>query len=214
MRSARRAFDPVAALLIPVLLVGCPKKKEHTGPRAHLEIVLVEDSIDPVGALAPAALPPGATIEGEYGHDGESHTPFVHYVRATNEDDVRKALAHVALPAQRSFAIGPSDGGGVRSWLLRGAPILRENDVESAKATSDPQTSTPIVSITLGAGGAQRFEDATRANVKKRLAIVVDGQVMSAPVVQSAIGGGRLQITLGADKSIGDARDLAKRLGD
>jgi preprotein translocase subunit SecD len=57
---------------------------------------------------------------------------------------------------------------------------------------------------------------ATRDWVQRRLAILVDGRVDSAPVVKSEIGGGRLTITMGAgepEKQLADARRLAASLG-
>lgn len=210
-----------AVLLIPVILAPACRKDAPPGPRTRLEVVPVDDSIDPLDHFDAAKLPPGATIEMEYGADGPSHHPNIHYARMPAgadphgaEEQLRSALASVSLPPQRQLAFGPIDGGWVRSWVLRGAPVLRENDIEKATAQFDAPTKQASVMITLGAGGARRFEDATRANVDKRMAIVLGGEVDSAPVIRSAIGGGRLQITLGADKSASDARALAKRLGN
>ena len=51
--------------------------------------------------------------------------------------------------------------------------------------------------LTLTDPAAEAFESVTAAHVHRALAIVVDGEVVSAPIVQSAIPGGHLQITLG-----------------
>ena len=53
------------------------------------------------------------------------------------------------------------------------------------------------VVIDLGPAGAERFRAFTASHVKRRLAILVDGVVESAPLIQSEIGGGHLSITLG-----------------
>jgi preprotein translocase subunit SecD len=55
----------------------------------------------------------------------------------------------------------------------------------------------PIVQVDLSDGGRARFSDATEAAIGRKLAIVLDGRVVSAPVVQSRIPGGRIQITMG-----------------
>ena len=63
------------------------------------------------------------------------------------------------------------------------------------------------VSLTFNKKGARRFEKLTGDNVNRRLAIVLDGKVQSAPVIQQKIGGGRAQISGGF--SVDEAKDLA-----
>jgi preprotein translocase subunit SecD len=65
----------------------------------------------------------------------------------------------------------------------------------------------PYVEVILNSTGARIFEQITGANVKRRLAIVLDNRVYSAPVIQERIGGGRASITGSFD--IKEARDLA-----
>jgi preprotein translocase subunit SecD len=66
---------------------------------------------------------------------------------------------------------------------------------------------SPYVSITFNKEGARIFERVTRENVKKRLAIILDDNVYSAPVIQGQIGGGSAQIT--GNFSLQEATDLA-----
>ena len=63
------------------------------------------------------------------------------------------------------------------------------------------------VGMNFNARGARIFEEVTGANIKKRLAIVLDGTVHSAPVIQDRIGGGRASIT--GQFSTEEAHDLA-----
>ncbi|MDO9082711.1 MAG: protein translocase subunit SecD, partial [Humidesulfovibrio sp.] len=63
------------------------------------------------------------------------------------------------------------------------------------------------VGMNFNARGARIFEDVTGANIKKRLAIVLDGTVHSAPVIQDRIGGGRASIT--GQFTTEEAHDLA-----
>lgn len=65
----------------------------------------------------------------------------------------------------------------------------------------------PYISITLNGNGARLFEQITRDNINRRLAIVLDGRVQSAPVIQERIGGGRAVIT--GNFTLDEARDLA-----
>ena len=63
------------------------------------------------------------------------------------------------------------------------------------------------VGMNFNARGARIFEEVTGANIKKRLAIVLDGTVHSAPVIQDRIGGGRASIT--GQFTTDEAHDLA-----
>jgi preprotein translocase subunit SecD len=65
----------------------------------------------------------------------------------------------------------------------------------------------PYVELILNSRGARLFEEITGANVRRRLAIVLDNSVYSAPVIQERIGGGRASIT--GNFNIKEARDLA-----
>lgn len=67
--------------------------------------------------------------------------------------------------------------------------------ITDAIATYDPTTNEPIVSMAMNSDGSERWAAITGANLKKRIAIVLDEQVYSAPVVQSKIVGGNSQIT-------------------
>jgi len=65
----------------------------------------------------------------------------------------------------------------------------------SASVTMDPTTNIPIVQIAFDDEGAKLFEQLTKNNIGKRLAIFVGGQLISAPTVQQAIVGGTAVIT-------------------
>ncbi|MCB2228386.1 MAG: protein translocase subunit SecD [Desulfarculaceae bacterium] len=80
-------------------------------------------------------------------------------------------------------------------------------NITDARVQIDSQYNEPYVSISFDSRGARQFADVTSRNVKKRLAIVLDGKVQSAPVIQEAITGGEARIT--GDFSMEEARDLA-----
>lgn len=75
--------------------------------------------------------------------------------------------------------------------------IVGGEDLDDAKATfeNQQQGGRPIISFTFNSTGGRSFCAATRANVGKRLAIQLDNEIISAPVVQSAICGGNGIIT-------------------
>src|SRR5215510_13345769 len=74
--------------------------------------------------------------------------------------------------------------------------IVGGEDLDDAKATFEQQQGgRPIISFTFNAAGGRAFCAATRANIGKRLAIQLDNEIISAPVVQGAICGGSGIIT-------------------
>ncbi len=91
--------------------------------------------------------------------------------------------------------------------LVKKEAMLTGALLSEAKVTLDTQFSTPHVSITFNPEGAKRFEEVTGANVKKRLAIILDNTVYSAPVIQEKIGGGSAQIT--GNYGMEEAKDLS-----
>lgn len=80
-------------------------------------------------------------------------------------------------------------------------------DLTGARAGTDPQTGEWVVNFSFNAIGAQKFADITRANVGRRFAIVLDHQVIEAPVIREPITGGNGQISGNFNAS--SATDLA-----
>jgi preprotein translocase subunit SecD len=79
-------------------------------------------------------------------------------------------------------------------------PVRRRVEVDGANLTDarpgqDGQSNRWVVNFTFDSTGARRFADVTNANVGKRFAIVLDDRVISAPVIQTPIVGGRGQIS-------------------
>src|SRR4030066_2128938 len=79
--------------------------------------------------------------------------------------------------------------------------------LKDARVAIDSQFNEPYVAMEFDDIGGKLFEQITGQNVKKRLAIILDGNVYSAPVIQERIGGGRAQITGRFDMK--EAGDLA-----
>jgi preprotein translocase subunit SecD len=85
--------------------------------------------------------------------------------------------------------------------------VMLTGDVLSDARVSIGQFNDPYVSVTFDAKGAREFERITGDNIKKRMAIVLDNSVYSAPVIQDRIAGGRAQIT--GSFTMQEANDLA-----
>jgi preprotein translocase subunit SecD len=91
--------------------------------------------------------------------------------------------------------------------LLKSRTLMTGDALETAKVQIGDRFGEPHVSIKFNAQGATEFERITGENVKKRLAIVLDGVVHSAPVIQERISGGDAQIT--GSFTMEEATDLA-----
>lgn len=83
--------------------------------------------------------------------------------------------------------------------IVKKQVILTGENLTDAQPGFDSQTQEPTVSLTLDAKGARIFRDITRENINRRMAIILfekgKGEVVTAPVIRSEIGGGRVQIS-------------------
>jgi preprotein translocase subunit SecD len=83
--------------------------------------------------------------------------------------------------------------------IVKKQVILTGENLTDAQAGFDSQTQEPTVNLTLDSKGSRIFKDVTRENVGKRMAIILfekgKGQVVTAPVIRTEIGGGRVQIS-------------------
>ncbi len=83
--------------------------------------------------------------------------------------------------------------------IVKKQVVLTGENLTDAQPGFDGQTQEPTVNLVLDAKGSRIFKDVTRENVGKRMAIVLfekgKGEVVTAPVIRSEIGGGRVQIS-------------------
>jgi preprotein translocase subunit SecD len=95
--------------------------------------------------------------------------------------------------------------------LVRKQVVLTGDRLTDAQPGFDNQTHEPAVHLTLDSAGARIFKDVTRENVGKRMAILLiekgKGEVITAPVIRTEIGGGRVQIS--GRMSTVEANDVA-----
>ncbi|MBP7607306.1 MAG: protein translocase subunit SecD, partial [Giesbergeria sp.] len=83
--------------------------------------------------------------------------------------------------------------------IVKKQVVLTGENLTDAQPGFDSQTQEATVNLTLDAKGSRIFKDITRENIGKRMAIVLfekgKGEVVTAPVIRSEIGGGRVQIS-------------------
>lgn len=117
-----------------------------------------------------------------------------------NRPDVKAAIPDslmIAFTAHPEFGGDPTNRkiGAYGLYVVAADPSLTGEYVTDAMEDVDPQTGRPMVRMEMNAEGAERWADITGRNIKKRVAIVLDGMVYSAPTVQNKIAGGSSQIT-------------------
>ena len=95
--------------------------------------------------------------------------------------------------------------------LVKKQVVLTGDRLTDAQPGFDGQTNEPAVHLTLDSAGARIFKDITRDNVGKRMAILLiekgKGEVVTAPVIRTEIGGGRVQIS--GRMTTAEANDVA-----
>jgi preprotein translocase subunit SecD len=92
------------------------------------------------------------------------------------------------IPDGMEVVDGMSARGGQRTfYLVRREAVITGRDLKNARAGIDPQSNTPDVQFSLLPQGATKFKRETGRNIGRRLAIILDGSVESAPEIHSQI---------------------------
>jgi preprotein translocase subunit SecD len=186
--------------------------KSIIGRTAQLEFKVVDDGSEYMRKVA-AAVPKGSGIEVLPESWTEKDTGKAHEdvelkskSRATLEKFFAGLTGDLAMPADHEIGYeeiqSRNENGEVtpdRSWrtyyLHKRAPLTGEY-LANAEQTWDQQTGRPEISYEMDRQGAALNERLTSENVGRKMAILLDDQVKSAPVIESRIGA-RGRITLG-----------------
>jgi preprotein translocase subunit SecD len=112
-----------------------------------------------------------------------------------------------AMPA--GYRVYPSDVPG-GDMLLREEPALHGGHMADAQAAFDQYTTLPIVLFRFSAAGAEKFASFTRNNIGRPFAVVIDGHVITAPIIREPILGGTGQIS--GNFTSASTRQLAARI--
>ena len=196
---------------------------------ARLEFKVLDDEADYVAGLRDG-LPEGVSMMVESATAGSDTAINVSYLYAPMNDGEESSTAAyqrldayvrtLEVPSGHELLLsevgGPQDrlqDRGWRTYYVFSSANVTGEDVSDAGVAFDPtQGNAPYVSLRFNTRGADRFEELTGRNVKRRMAIVLDDKVFSAPVINQRIGGGNAQITLGGgmggQEAIAEANDL------
>lgn len=182
------------------------RAKELIGKTAKLEFKIINDTV------APATLQSWMDKAKASGIVYKKGERFSDYLKKINEFLVAD------LPEGHELAFDKSTNNSEDPslnvpYVIESTPRIVGDDLADARVQIDPQKNEPYVSMEFKSQGAKRFEETTGANIGKRMAVVLDGNVYSAPMIQGKIAGGQGQITLGGgvdfNKTMSEARDLA-----
>jgi preprotein translocase subunit SecD len=200
--------------------------KAIIGRTAQLEFKIVDDQASDYMKKVGAALPQGTAIvaEPDQWRDEKTGAPReIIYLKANDraalEQFVGSLKDDLAVPAEREFGYeeiregGTTTGAGKSSWrsylLYRRAGVTGEYLANAEVGFSE--MGTPEVLFTMNRRGGELMGKLTGDNVGRRMAIVLDEKVTSAPVIQSQINE-RGRITLGAFSDPGQLHNEAKDL--
>ena len=157
--------------------------KRKINQTAKLTFHLVNEDVAGTGQNIPATLPPTTTLvptrEGMQALRASNPKTYDEIMNANprlTPEQVCRRYQPQCLPVLKRIVVGGED-------------------LDDAKATFEQQNNRPIISFTFNSAGGRAFCAATRQNIGKRLAIQLDNEIISAPVVQSAICGGSGIIT-------------------
>src|SRR5206468_5217611 len=89
----------------------------------------------------------------------------------------------------------PSAENPGQNYVIKKQVLVSGGDLTDAQPGFDQRSGQPIVSFKFNTAGSRKFAQATTEHVKEPFAIVLDGKVISAPVIQEPITGGQGQIS-------------------
>ncbi len=186
--------------------------KSIIGRTAQLEFKIIDDG-NPYMKKVAAALPKDSPIEAvpeswSEKDSGQQHDDV--YLRAKNRADLEKFFAgltgELVVPQDREIGyeeVSAQQEKGTaapdkmwRTYFLKRRAVLTGEYLSNAEQTWDQQTGRPEVAFELDRQGAGLMERLTSENIGRKMAILLDDKVTSAPIIEGRIGS-RGRITLG-----------------
>ncbi|MCU1279306.1 MAG: protein-export rane protein SecD [bacterium] len=192
--------------------------KKQIGRTAHLEFKMFDDGSEYMKKLTGVAVAKKAEFPGiEIGRDGwtekDSGQPHSDvYLKDKDKAELERFFASLkgddAVPSDHEIGYEQKEskdeeGNATssdklwRTYYLHRRAELTGEYIQDAEVSWDQQTGRPEVSLTFDHEGAALFEKATSANIGRKMAIILDEKINSAPVIEGRIGGGHARITMG-----------------
>ena len=196
-RFERRGANVVVRTRGDVVELDLPGVDADTGPRAarmlaHGGQFELHDVIEGDHTLAGIA---GTTVDHWVDEQGVSH----HHRMLEGRDRaaLEAALAGYAPPRGTEVMIEHLHDGTYRAYEVASEALLHGDPIENAEVSVDPNTNRPVVLVEFTPEAGREFGDVTERLVGHKLANLIGGEIVMAPVVNSPIHGGRASISLG-----------------
>ena len=181
------------------------RAKDLIGKTAKLEFKIVNDQVTGAQITDWMAKVKAAGIEFKKGER------FSDYLKKVNDFLAKD------LPAGSEIAFSKETNKNneitrLDPYVIDAVAALTGEELQEAFVRIDQENNSPYVALEFKPTGAKLFEEVTGNNINKLMAIVLDGNVYSAPQIRGRIGGGSAQITLGRgdyESNMREARDLA-----
>lgn len=182
------------------------RAKDLIGKTAKLEFRFVNDEVPEakLNELVEKARAAGIVYE-----KGERFSEWVDQVNAHVKAELP---ANHSLYFSKQMSKVTNEVTALQPYLLENNADLTGEELQEATVRIDQQQNRPYVGLDFKSNGSKIFEEITGKNIGRRMAIVLDGNVYSAPVIQARIAGGSAMITLGFgdyNSQLSEARDLA-----
>jgi preprotein translocase subunit SecD len=193
--------------------------KKQIGRTAQLEFKMADDGSEYMKKVAALATSKKAEFPGIALHDdewvedkgsGAHHTDV--YLTDKDKGELERFFASLtgddAVPSDHEIGYEQKESHEDdeaakaadklwRTYYLHKRAELTGEYIQDPEQTWDQQTGRPEVSLTFDHEGANLFENATARNIGRKMAIILDEKINSAPVIEGRIGGGRARITMG-----------------
>jgi preprotein translocase subunit SecD len=170
---------------------------------AEKALMKIRNRVDEYGAREPDIRPQGerrimvqlpGVIDAEKARKEIGRSGHLEFKLVDETGDLRQALQGTVPPGSQVYYFRKDDPGMAgQAILLKKETLLTGEYLSEARVNFDQRTGRPEVGIKFNSKGSRIFAKITEANIGKRLAIVLDGEVYSAPNIQDKIvGPGRI----------------------
>ncbi|MDQ6987139.1 MAG: protein translocase subunit SecD [Mariprofundaceae bacterium] len=182
-------------------------------------IEVIRNRIDALGTTEPVIVKQGKTriLVQIPGYEDSARaksligrTAQLEFKLVDEKGDLDKALQGVIPPGDIIMYGAAEKSGGKTTrqpYLLKKRTELSGSEVSDARVSIDSRFNEYAVTLKFNSKGARKFDRLTAAHVGERFAIILEGSIMSAPVIRERISGGSAQIT--GSFSPAEAHDLA-----
>jgi preprotein translocase subunit SecD len=197
-----------------LLAVTEPSIQQRVRQAVDQSIQIVERRVNELGTVEPLIQREGADRILVQVPGLQDPTRLKELLGKTAKLDFR--LVDTSMPAEQavqSHSVPPDDevlmsaSAPKQPYLVQKRVMVSGADLTDAQPGFDQRTSEPIVSFRFNTSGARKFAETTQQNVGKPFAIVLDNEVISAPVIREPILGGSGQIS--GNFTVQSANDLA-----